>query len=506
MSMEKNNQTEVVQNEHGTKKTRDWFAIIVTILSFVVLIIILLSLHFCHPRKKTVLDIRTNEEGIKVCYGFRKGVSDGDILKEFPNELVIPEGVQMIVSEAFVNEADESTIPDAIKKLTFAGNSVCNLIDTNAFEDAPFTTINLPNSLAHVGDGAFSSCADLSQIYVDSFGSIPSSDFFGTKVFEGKSETGFVQAKTYELGLDWKPVFVSQGFVFDNLHWRMLPEQEESIFEIDSEGKLIGFIERITPEQILEKFSDGNMIIPSNVTSVADDAFRDEDPEVWTRSIPEGITKVTFESPTIITSIGNRSFFLNKFVQQINLNEMTNLTRLGDHAFAGCSNLKIFDTNNSNILSLCDNMSYLGESAFFGCSNIENILVPLITSDTEVGEGVFAMGGEKLEIIDFSKLSIEIVQDDPIHYSSDCSMSIWMQKATENTFAGLKTNSEQSNKIVLPKYEQTGQGYTQETAFLLAETKEQAIDEQNNSAFYWIFSHLSPTDAVYFLNWKLSTN
>lgn len=512
------------QKRSRNKKPKDVLAITLLILDAIIVIVSALLLKLCHnPKKGSVLDIHEDEyTHLMTCYGFRKDATKEEILEEFPTELVIPEGVQIVAADAFVNvAASESKIPEEILTLSFENNSQCQEISQNAFKLAPFSTINLPNNIQIIGEDAFASTSitkidfpnqltsignkafegnnSLSEIRVDQFNSLPL-NLFGSDVFLGKPTKGTIYAKTFELALEWKVAFLNQGFIFDENNWKIVPDKKDTVLDIRG-NTLYGFVEEATEEDIREEFGD-NMIIPEEVTKVNDDAFRDIDSLEPKGTIPDFIKKITFVKPENITEIGNRAFAFNSKIEQINLNNLTALSSLGDNAFVGCSNLNIFDSNgDNNILSLNDNMFKIGESAFKGCVNIEGLVLPLVSQETTIGQAAFAFGGNKLHVLDFSKLEIEIVEDETIHYSSTCSMQQWMNKANFDVFSGLGGESLEKNKLILPLY--NGDNYTRTTAFLLADTKEEAISTKNLSGFYWVASHLIPEDIFYLLNWQL---
>ncbi len=503
------------QKKPKNKKVRDALAISLSILGVLVIVAIILLLKFCHnPKKDTVLDIQKNDQGQTVCYGFKDEATIEEILKEFPKELIIPEGVQIVASDAFVNDTGSSTIPAEIVMLSFQTNSKCSEIGNEAFKLAQFSTISLPlnirtigedafasnkaitridfpNKLEYVGDKAFENCVSLSEIHVDQFDNIPGDLFKGPDVFLNKPQKGTIFAKDLELALGWKKVFSEiLKFTFDKDHWIMVPDVEETVLDIEG-SVLKGFKPGVTKEEILKEFKDEKMIIPNTVTSVSNDAFRDEDPNIWSRSIPEEISSVTFEAPEKIQDIGARAFAFNKF-EMINLNNMSGLESIGEHAFVGCLNLKTF-ANGDNTLSLCDNVTYIGMGAFDGCEAIKSIKLPAISKVAKICEFAFATGD--LTTIDCSKL--EIVLDGAAEYSSDCSMRIWMENPY--IFSGLGTNG----SIILPKYDDQSGVWDKTTAFLLAETREESVLSDTNSGFNWIFSNLSIEEGIKLFDWTL---
>ena len=61
------------------------------------------------------------------------------------------------------------------------------------------------------------------------------------------------------------------------------------------------------------------------------------------------------------------------------------MTRIGNYAFAGCTNLKTIKLNN--------NLTYIGDNAFYKCTNLDNIAIP--KSVTDIGEYAFSHTSSK---------------------------------------------------------------------------------------------------------------
>lgn len=119
------------------------------------------------PDSSTVLDI---DDTGKIVRGWKTGVSKEDILAEFGTVLSIPENIEFINPDAFIDRDKYkatgevvSTIPDELKTLEFhnpgLGPRVSNLkeIRSRAFMNSPITTVQMPinKNFQVIGDFAF---------------------------------------------------------------------------------------------------------------------------------------------------------------------------------------------------------------------------------------------------------------------------------------------------------------------------------------------------------------
>ncbi|MBQ0045346.1 MAG: leucine-rich repeat protein [Mycoplasma sp.] len=82
-------------------------------------------------------------------------------------QLTIPREVVAINDRAFAIVSHPtywSTIPTCVKRVSFEDDSMCDYIGLEAFLDAKFEHINLPNQLITIGDMAFMHCRNLIDI------------------------------------------------------------------------------------------------------------------------------------------------------------------------------------------------------------------------------------------------------------------------------------------------------------------------------------------------------
>ena len=105
--------------------------------------------------------------------------------------------------------------------------------------------------------------------------------------------------------------------------------------------------------------------IPSNITSIGDSAFAD------CKSLQ------SIDIPNSVTSIGERAFADCKSLQSIDI--PNSVTSIGERAFNGCSALQKIDIPNS--------ITSIGDSAFAFCSSLQSIDIP--NSVTSIGYSAF---------------------------------------------------------------------------------------------------------------------
>ena len=108
-----------------------------------------------------------------------------------------------------------------------------------------------------------------------------------------------------------------------------------------------------------------SIIIPSNITSIVDNAF-------YQYSFLQAITL-----PPNITSLGDRAFFGCSLLRSIKL--PSTITSLGDGVFCRCSSL--------HSITLPSSIKSLGNGVFYGCSSLESITLP--PTIISLGYGVF---------------------------------------------------------------------------------------------------------------------
>ena len=169
----------------------------------------------------------------------------------------------------------------------------------------------------------------------------------------------------------------------------------------------------------------GDIVIPSNVTSIRDDAFYNTN--ITSLDLSQATSLTTIEGdgtygeqgafsycqnltgdlviPSNVTSIGYYAFYKTK-ITSLDLSNATNLNSIGDSAFSDCLNLtgdlvipssvtnignNAFDDTNITSLDLTNatSLTTIDNSAFYYCSNLTgDIIIP--SNVTSIGRSAFA--------------------------------------------------------------------------------------------------------------------
>lgn len=138
------------------------------------------------------------------------------------------------------------------------------------------------------------------------------------------------------------------------------------------------------------KNQTGDVIIPSNVKEIGADAFKRYDDET-----NANITSVNI--PDNVTKIGENAFDGCSNLKSIILPK--GITKISANTFSGCSNLET--------VTIPNGVKEIGPSAFSGCSKLQNIIIP--DSVKEIGGSAFG------ECISLKKIKIP---NNGIHLSS----------------------------------------------------------------------------------------
>lgn len=229
----------------------------------------------------------------------------------------------MIGTSAFSNQIKELTIPYNVR-----------VIDDRAFSGSYIKNIVLPDSVVRIGDGAFSNCAVLEQVYIPA-----GVETIGQSIF---SNSGNIKTITVD-------------------------EKNEKYY---SEGKCI-----ISKGDKIIISGTANSVIPTDVVGIGDYAFANT-----------GFARSKFTIPSHIKSVGARAFLGN------NLYELTvpGGVVIGEYAFSRCSNLTsvTFQEDakeiSSGMFSECSSLKsisipgtieVIGDRAFSACTKLESVVL-----------------------------------------------------------------------------------------------------------------------------------
>ena len=218
------------------------------------------------------------------------------------------------------------------------------------FDYCPLSKIHIPDSVTHIGDGAFSSCSKLKEI------NIPKSvKHIGNCAFQDC-------VSLLEVHIPDSVSYIGVG-AFMNC---------SSVLSISVNQKNKYYDSRYNCNAIIETKNNclivgcQSTIIPDSVTHIGDRAF----------AVCQSLFEVHI--PDSVTSIGNEAFTGCSSLSVIHI--PNTVTHLGDKAFANCWKLKEVHIPNS--------VSYIGDKVFYGCRSLSVIHIP--DSVTKIGDEVFA--------------------------------------------------------------------------------------------------------------------
>ncbi len=208
------------------------------------------------------------------------------------------------------------------------------------------TSINIPDSVTSIGDGAFSWCGSLTCINIpDSVTSI--------------GESAFIECKSLTSINIPDSVIKMGGNPFANWHGSLSIESKSFIYENDV---LLNADKTII---IAYRAEDESYNVPDSVTSIGDSAFGG----------CKSLTSINI--PDSVTSIGKEAFANCHSLTSINIPD--SVTSIGEYAFYQCESL--------TCINIPDGVTSIGEWAFCRCKSLTCINIP--DSVTSIGKFAF---------------------------------------------------------------------------------------------------------------------
>ncbi len=226
----------------------------------------------------------------------------------------------------YTGAATKITVAD-----TYEGKPV-KVISNNAFKNKLITSISLPDGLTKIGEFAFNSCANLTEITIGN-----NITYVGTKAFEGCNPNLYTKENTDPRGGGTYVKTVDNPYAI-LINGRGSYSIKEGTKIIANCAFLASGIEEL--------------IIPDGVTAIGDDAFRSS----HFRSIIV---------PDSVTSIGERAFAMCSMLDTVTLGN--GIEKINASTFSDCITMRSIIIPNS--------VTIIGEKAFDNCVSLEAVTI-----------------------------------------------------------------------------------------------------------------------------------
>ena len=304
-----------------------------------------------------LLGYNNNLESITFVEGLERIADRAFDCSEHLKALSFPKSLKSIGAFAFgscynIGEISFSEGLDSIGDYAF---NACGAYNTDG--DKKFTSLQLPEGLRYIGEGAFVSCIDLHDITLPStLEHIDSIAFFGCNI-----ESLYIPASVRYIG--------NQAFQCQQNTLKSIVVDEGNPC-YDSRGNCSAIIEKATGRLLVGSQSSS---IPNDITSIDEKAFY-ECTQIGSIHIPQGVT-----------SIGEDAF-LRCALKMIRVEP-------GNMSYDSEGNCLI-ETATNTLLAGCDKSSIpfgieiIKPYAFYRCEGLEYITIP--SSVYEIGREAFA--------------------------------------------------------------------------------------------------------------------
>ena len=299
------------------------------------------------------------------------------------------EGVQFTLNKdekGYTVTGYKGTATEVYIAPTYQGLPVTAIGDY-AFIQSDITSIELPETLTNIGEGAFALCSSLTSI----------------DVAEGNTSLKSIDGNLYSY--DGKTLVV------------YAPGKKDTSFTVPADVTAIAATAFFACETLTTvTFEQG-----SNLTSIGDKAFYDCE-ALTSIELPDGVTTIgesafyycssltSIELPASLTAIGGSAFSYSGLTT-VTFAKETNLTSFGDYAFAFCNSL--------TSIELPATLTTIGNYAFYGCKALTSIELPATL--TTIGN--YAFGYSTLTSIELPD-SVTTIGENAFAYTSITSIEL----------------------------------------------------------------------------------